>query len=153
MLAKKVQRAWTCITCRFKNPKGSSRKSCAQCHIRKTTTRSGLKAKCDKLARELCRDLANGLCARCGGPGSDWAHRMPRRHHSMRWDMDNCDYLCRPCHQFFTDHPTSFVIWVEKRVGSLRMMVIEQRANETWDRDYSKVLTYLRETREKMETK
>lgn len=129
-------RKWTCGLCHTK----TTGKSCLECKTRKTTTRTGLKAKCDRLARELCRRLADGKCARCGGPGSDWAHRMVRRFHAVRWDMQNCDYLCRPCHQWFGDHPASFVAWLSTRVD---VEDLERRANSVWNKDYLQVIRYL----------
>lgn len=139
-------RTWGCPYCLGR----TTLRTCPTCRVRRGTKRSSLKARCDSLARALCRDLANGKCARCGGPGSDWAHRFPRRHHAIRWSMDNCDFLCRPCHQFFTDHPWSFTYWLEEKLMVQGVQWLEQQANSPWDKDYSKVLAYLKERRAKM---
>lgn len=123
---------------------------CAKCHIRRATKRTTLKARCDALARALCKRLAGGMCAvedmplsPVPHPGSDWAHRWPRRHHSLRWSMDNCDFLCRLHHLYFTTHPAAFMSWlIDKGVD---VYTLERAANSTWDKDYTRVLKYLTE--------
>lgn len=147
---KPRRRAWACTHCQRKN--FSANKRCEGCGIGKNTKRTSLKARADAMARELCRLLANGKCAVSGTwsngqrvpdhPGTDWAHRFPRRHHSIRWSMDNCDFLCRAHHDFFGTHPNAFWSWLSGRgvpVGD-----IERRANEPWDKDYGRVLSELR---------
>lgn len=133
-------RAWTCA-CGWKNE--PERKACALCRTRKGGGRTALRRKADALARELCRSLADGRCASCGRPGSDWAHRLPRRHYSVRWSMDNCDFLCRACHQRFTDRPFLFAAWLSGK--GVDMADLERRANEPWDRDYAEVIASLSE--------
>lgn len=130
-------RRWTCAHCGVK----SEGKKCLACGIRRATKRSSLKARCDTKARELCRLLADGKCARCGGPGSEWAHRIARRFHSLRWSMENCDYLCHDCHRHFTDHPFEFTAWLTSK--GVDVADLERRANTPWDKDYVKVLAYL----------
>lgn len=136
------RRSWACQHCRRKNDPADKR--CAGCGIGRATKRTSLKARCDAMARELCRLLAGGRCARCGGAGSDWAHRFPRRHHSLRWSMENCDFLCRDCHQFFTDYPMSFMAWLQDCIGGPAILDLERRANELWDKDYLRVIVDLR---------
>lgn len=146
---KPIHREWTCKHCGLSVGGGYKKfTKCPDCGIRRATKRTSLKARCDALARALCRKLADGKCARCGGPGSDWAHRMPRRHHNTRWDMNNCDFLCRKCHRFFTDSPMSFTFWLVERMGGIDALTdLERRANEPWDRDYNRVLASLTEKR------
>lgn len=67
---------------------------------------------------------------------------MARKFLSVRWDMDNCDFLCRPCHQFFTDNPVAFFTWLREAKG-VNLEDLEQRANTRWDKDYGKVITRL----------
>lgn len=133
-------RAWICRLCKVKQ---RGLKTCLECKARKGVKRTNLKAKCDRLARELCMRLADGKCARCGGVGTDWAHRWPRRHHSLRWSMLNCDLLCRPCHQHFTTHPHQFASYLNEKLGERMVNELEDRANAQWDRDYQKVIAYL----------
>lgn len=58
--------------------------------------------------------------------------------------MRNCDFLCRPCHQFFTDHPSSFHIWLTIQLKSVDAVeALEREANSQWDRDYLLVINYL----------
>lgn len=132
-------RTWKCAHCQAR----STGTVCASCKIRRKTKRTTLKARCDALARALCKRLAGGKCARCGGVGTDWAHRFPRRHHALRWSMSNCDLLCRPCHQFFSDHPATFHEWLAVRIGTTPMLELEAQANAPWDKSYEKVLKYL----------
>lgn len=143
------KRTWTCVAC---HEKQAGVKSCESCKTRKTTKRTGLKAKCDRLARELCRDLADGKCARCGGPGSDWAHRMPRRNHSVRWDvLTNSDFLCRKDHRFLTDHPATYFAFIVQQMGSAAAYEeLERRANTPWDKSYERVLADLKVIRENL---
>lgn len=132
-------RKWACSHCQNKNRPGS--RKCERCRIGRTTKRTSLKARCDAMARELCRLLAGGRCARCGGPGSDWAHRFPRRHHSLRWSMSNCDFLCRPCHNYLGTHPAEAFQWLSRR--GVDVIALERIANEPWDKDYSRVISEL----------
>ena len=69
----------------------------------------------------------------------------------MRWDMTNCDWLCRKDHQWFGLHPYAFKDWLVKKMGSNELADLEGRANAPWDKDYGKVLAYLKETRERLE--
>ncbi len=141
---KPTFREWTCKHCGTSNGGGTKKMTtCVDCKIRRTTKRTSLKARCDALARELCRRLADEKCARCGGPGSDWAHRFPRRFHALRWSMLNCDFLCRPCHVFFTDHPATFISWLTVKIGTQTVEELEKIANSTWNKDYLEVINYL----------
>ena len=133
-------RRWTCAHCRIKNE--PAERKCHGCAIRRATKRTSLKARADAMARELCRLLADGKCARCGGLGSDWAHRFRRAHHSVRWDvLGNSDFLCRRCHDYFGTHPVAFIGWLSAR--SVDLAALEARANEPWDKDYSRVIADL----------
>ena len=132
-------RKWLCSHCRTKNDPG--KRKCGTCGIGRATKRTSLKARCDSLARELCRLLAKGLCARCGGPGSDWMHRWPRRHHAMRWSMDNCDFGCRKCHTYLDTHPHAKLMWLINR--GVDVAGIERAANSNWDKSYTRVLADL----------
>lgn len=57
--------------------------------------------------------------------------------------MENCDYLCRPCHRWFTDHPFNFRDWLVERMGSNELADLETRANSRWNGSYLEVLAYL----------
>lgn len=138
---KPRRRAWACRFCQFKNYTATTR--CERCQIGKETKRTSLKKRCDDIARDLCRILARGICAKCARPGSDWAHRFPRRHHSLRWSMENCDFLCRDCHRFFTDHPLAFAAWLTSKIGGKRAEELEALANSPWDKDYVAVIASL----------
>ncbi len=60
--------------------------------------------------------------------------------------MDNCDFLCRKCHRYFTDQPTSFTFWLVERMGGIEALTdLELRANAAWNKDYAEVIRYLTE--------
>ena len=136
-----AKRRWACAHCHVKND--PTNKRCVSCGIGRATKRTSLKARADAMARELCRLLANGRCARCGKAGSDWAHRMARRHHALRWSMDNCDFLCRPCHWYLTERPFDYAHWLGDRMGAKELTDLEHRALAPWDKDYTRVLADL----------
>ena len=138
-IPSKTKRMWSCGACFAKNIPALRR--CGACGTGRQSKRTSVKARADRMARELCRLLADGKCARCGGPGSDWAHRLGRRHHSVRWSMDNCDFLCRSCHRHFTDKPFDFASWLASR--GVDMAALERRAAERWDGDYGFVIGML----------
>lgn len=52
----------------------------------------------DKLASELCRLKAGGVCKHCGRQGHDPHHIISRNHKRLRWDQKNLIFLCRNCH-------------------------------------------------------
>ena len=133
-------RGWACPHCHQKNE--SNKRTCSNCGIRKNAKRTSIKARCDSLARELCKKLAKGICAKCGRPGSDWSHRVSRKHHSVRWDVcGNSDFLCRECHRTFTDRPFAFAEWLKSQGVDLE--ALERRAAGRWDGDYPRIIREL----------
>jgi len=54
--------------------------------------------------RRSVRERANGLCERCGQPGTD-AHHRKNRSQGGRWDVANILLLCRQCHIWVTVNP------------------------------------------------
>ena len=74
---------------------------------------------------------------------------MARKYLSVRWDMDNCDFLCRACHRFFTDNPVAFFTWLREK--GVNLEDLEKRANMRWDKDYGKVITRLTQQLEGLE--
>ena len=55
--------------------------------------------------------------------------------------MDNCDFLCRPCHDYFGRNPFTFAEWLNFRVGSIAEL--EARSRIPWDRDYPAIIAAL----------
>jgi hypothetical protein len=107
------------------------------------------------MAAELCKTLAGFKCSRCGrwgtGPsrmeGLEWSHRVKRKARSVRWDMDNCDCLCRDCHEFFESRPLAYAKFYSapERINPADPEALELRGNKGWDRDYGKVIVMLSE--------
>ena len=138
------KRKWTCAHCPTKNLTGE--KKCSSCGIRRSTKRASLKARCDKMARELVKLRSGGRCERCGREAAlDWAHIHRRAKHSVRWDPANALAMCRPCHTYTGDHPLEFSLWLVQKFGAEAMHDLERRANEAWDRSYLSVIASLDE--------
>lgn len=57
---------------------------------------------------------AHGVCAKCGGRGSQAHHIIKRRFKVLRWDVNNGVWLCPACHE-----------WIHNTVRGL-----------TWQLDY-----------------
>jgi hypothetical protein len=68
---------------------------------------------------------------------------MKRRFRAVRWDRDNADCLCHECHQFFETRPIEYAFWW--RTHGTDPSMLEQRANEPWNKDYGPILERLTE--------
>ena len=74
-------------------------------------------ARCDVLARAICRALY-GRCARCGETDSlQWSHHLSRRYMNVRWQLANAVMHCVKCHTYLTYHPEEHAAWSEEYVG------------------------------------
>ncbi len=54
----------------------------------------------DGLFSKAVRIKAHGICAKCGGQGSQAHHIIKRRFKVLRWDVNNGVWLCPACHQW-----------------------------------------------------
>lgn len=55
-----------------------------------------------------------------GTQGSQTSHCFKRRHESVRFDPDNCDWCCASCHNFVENHPDgqkTLEEWKKKQLG------------------------------------
>lgn len=94
--------------------------------IRRTRVKKRKKAASNdrmKLALDAdCRlnvfDRDEWKCQRCGA-GADtvlqWSHVHSRRHHCLRWDVDNSKVLCRACHCWWGNNPGLAFDWFSKK--------------------------------------
>ena len=83
-----------------------------------------------------------GLCTvnfRCfkGSEGSDVSHYHGRRKETVRYDDENCDFVCRACHNFVHTALGAKIYdeWKLKQLGQKRFNLLLLRANLTGKRD------------------
>ena len=117
---------------------------------KKKPSRKYLKRKYDKLWRELISKRAGGMCEVCGKPGNQPHHIIGRSNHALRWDVRNGVWMCAGCHTMnnnsaHVDH-VGFMLWLkEHRLADYGYLL--ERRNDIWDKDYDKVLEYLKGVR------
>jgi hypothetical protein len=82
------------------------------------------KRRLDALAYRLAHDLFGSECVLASQfhPGKftgpvQAAHVIPKRHLSVRWNLENCLPLCPPCHYLYDKHRAEYVAAVRERVG------------------------------------
>lgn len=81
-------------------------------HSRRNRTREHKRiiAELDALARAEVMER-DTCCQRCGatvssdGTPLQWSHVHSRRHHCLRWDIENSKALCKNCHCWWTNNP------------------------------------------------
>jgi len=114
---------------------------------KKKPKRSTLKNKCDKMWSEIIR--SRGQCEICGTyKASNPHHVIGRQNYNLRWDILNGCLLCSNHHTSgrLSAHTDSiwFMEWFkENRQKDYEHLV--KKKNIIWDKDYDKVLEYLRE--------
>lgn len=74
----------------------------------------------DRLLRLIVRERVQ--CERCGEPGSEVAHIVPRRFHAVRCDELNVWFLCNGpgsngCHELVDSHEVHLIELVHKTIG------------------------------------
>ena len=71
------------------------------------------RAKENRKRAELRGLVVGGPCearlAMCSGVATDWHERLSRARGGSITDLSNAVGLCRPCHQFLTEHPIEAV--------------------------------------------
>lgn len=102
----------------------------------------------DDLAREACRQRgsceAAGLDSiRCGG-SLQWAHILSRNYHKVRWDSDNCLYLCAAHHTFYTYRPVHWRWFLIMKIGEPKLLDLERRSMSTGKVDRIAILEKLK---------
>lgn len=67
----------------------------------------------ERRARAAVKERDQGMCVRCGGPGTNWDHRK-NRSQGGRWEASNGQTLCGSgttgCHGFVTLNPAAAVL-------------------------------------------
>lgn len=82
----------------------------------------------DILFSKYVKLLAEGKCCYCGKVGTQTSHFHSRRKRSVRWDVENCCFVCFSCHMFFHEHPNKHVDFFKQRLGSERFEALNVRA-------------------------
>jgi len=103
----------------------------------------------DKLFSEVIRLRANGYCERCHkyvkNEGINASHFYGRVRHSTRWDEDNVQGICSPCHAGFHDNRLSYFEWLFHRLGAERMCILADKAEVITKQDYEAIKTQLQD--------
>jgi len=102
--------------------------------------RSKIIAKLDKLYSDYVREKAGWKCARCGQIRKDdkrvmtCSHYFSRRNLSVRWELDNLDCLCLPCHlyQWESEKQGEYQDYMKKKLGKEGYERLEQKHLMTW---------------------
>ena len=145
-------RRWLCTHCRTKNEPG--KRTCASCRIGRATKRKSLASRADALWSQLVK--VGGVCVAAiprGGPqssvtlregtamclgGLEAAHVVPRKHRSTRWLPENGRAICHGHHRYFTGHEKAWRDFIGPEWD-----VMWDKAQELWDRDYTRVIREL----------
>lgn len=104
--------------------------------------------KADDLFRKLVK--AKGICEWCGKRTGQFHchHIIGRTNKRLRWDIRNGVNLCAGCHKMNDgnahDDPIAFLKWFEITRPEDYKYICRVK-NELWDKDYDKVLEYLKE--------
>lgn len=105
----------------------------------------------DRLMTKYIKLRDKGFCKynfKCfpGTKGSDVSHFQGRRKETVRFDPENCDLSCRPCHQFVHTAEGVKVLedWKQRQLGR-RFNSLLLRANSTGRRDDFLTKLYLKE--------
>lgn len=115
---------------------------------KKKPKHSTLQNKCDALWRKIVK--VKGYCEWCGKSlGQMHAHHIiGRTNRTLRWDLRNGVCLDAGCHKMNTgnahDDPIAFLKWFETTRPEDYEYVCRKK-NKLWDKDYDKVLKYLKE--------
>lgn len=97
------------------------------------TERQKLVKKLDDIVSKIVR-LRDKNCIRCGSTKAlTCSHFWNRNRKSTRWDLDNCDAACFPCHMFHLEKQK--MGWYRdfklKQLGTDKYELLEVRANTT----------------------
>lgn len=70
----------------------------------------------DKLASELCKLLAGGICNKCGNYGCEAHHVLSCNYKRWRWSQENLVWICRSCHREEHDFEPTITNELDRRV-------------------------------------
>lgn len=113
----------------------------------------------DKNFSKYIRTRDKGLCQynfKCfrGTEGTDCSHFQKRRKESVRFDTQNCDWVCRRCHFFVENDPSgqrTLEEWKEKQLGEREYKLLLLRANSFGKRDDKLSAMYIKELMKELE--
>lgn len=122
------------------------------------------RAPLDAVISDLCREMWDWKCCRCGKEcperkGRDFhcSHFFSRVYTSVRYYLDNVFCLCAACHDFVGKNPDEHVALVKRLLGHVRYEELRQRKQRIYryrkqDRvemlaHYRAQLKYLRQRR------
>ena len=89
----------------------------------------------DDLFSKCVRERTDYTCERCGkqydrsSTGLHCSHNYSRRHRTIRWCKDNALALCYGCHQWYEGNPPESGRWLEQKLGSGCIEILEQKKN------------------------
>lgn len=117
-----------------------SKNSLPKLRRRGKSDRSKIIAKLDKLYSDYIREKAGWKCARCGQVRKDdkrvmtCSHYFSRRNMSTRFELDNLDCLCLPCHLYHweSEKQSEYQDYMKKKLGQKRYERLEQIHLMTW---------------------
>ncbi len=97
----------------------------------------------DRLMTQYIKLRDKGLCQvnfKCykGTPGIDNSHFQKRRKETVRYDPENCDLVCRVCHNFIENDPEgqkALEKWKLNQLGETRYKALLVRANQIGKKD------------------
>ena len=105
----------------------------------------------DILWSKYIRELKNWKCERCLKDCSNNHHNLTvshykgRRYESVRFDEENCDVLCRSCHEWAEKHKkTEYTDWKIERMGERAFNLLLVRANQKGKKDDELVKLYIK---------
>ena len=106
----------------------------------------------DDLFSKYIRARDNYTCQRChryfeNGIGLDNSHYWGRGNQTTRYDPDNCDALCRGCHEYAGSgdgRDDWYTPFKKKQLGEQRYNALMVRAHQTGKKDETLARLYVR---------
>jgi hypothetical protein len=94
-----------------------------------------------------------GLCKynfKCypGTSGSQTSHFQKRRKETVRFDEENCDWVCAKCHYFVENHPNgqqTLEEFKKNQLGEKRYKMLLIRVNQTGRKDDKLAILYIKQ--------
>jgi len=91
----------------------------------------------DSYFSRCIRERAGWKCERCGAQhqeksqGLHCSHFHGRGKWATRFDPDNCFAICYGCHAYLGGHPEEHRRFVEEKIGTGMVQILQERANDT----------------------
>lgn len=115
---------------------------------KKKVKRTTLKAKADKLFRDIVR--SRGECQLRGldhvacDDELQTMHIVGRGNYRLRWEEENALCGCSGHHFYYTNNPYFWGILIQEKFPEKHAFIMQHK-NEYWDKDYEKVLGLLQQ--------